>query len=710
MITLFKPKHKDNTAGMDTELSRSLITCIEPLLHAMSWSGKRNHIIEALPYMSGITSVNDFLQTMSSLHYDYTSLHINLYELNTHLVPCLFVSNTQKAYVILDSQEGKIQMYDGQQGAEVTLDNPEISGTVYIFKPFKNFEAPSKIKTSWFYSIIQPYFPMYFYALVSSFVLSILALGIPLFILAVYDQVIPSGSYSILYSYMFGMALLLSGITLLQWLQSKLLIFLGARITSKLNNSIFERILYLAPAYTEGATTSDQVARIKDFDNIKEFLIGPAFRLFFELPFVMIALVAISLLAGWIVIVPIITMCIFIVMFTLLKNTIHKNVEFSAEKSNERQEFLLEAVNHLRTIKNYHVENVWYERYLPISAEATVKNFHASVLHNNITSILEGLMTLSGFAIVALGAIKAIDGTMSTGALIATMMLVWRLLAPLKALFGSQTRLDRFLASVRQINALMAIAPERKPSILVEKIESIKGDLSFNRVTFRYPKAIDFALKGISFTVKKGEVIAVAGSTGSGKSTILKLILSLYQPQSGNILINNNQDIRQFDPIQLRYTLGYASQMNNIFFGTIAQNLLIVKPSATQEEMEHSTRRADLLDEIMALPQGFSTYLNDQSHLHFSPGFLQRLSLARTYLKKPSIILFDEPATTLDRKGEIALLNAIEYFRGHATIFLVTHRPSHLEVTDKILLLRHGELLMSGPTSQILPKLPKELL
>jgi len=709
MTTLFGKK-LDGMYTLNSEMSRSLINCLEPLLTAMNWPGKRSHIIEALPYMSGISSVGDFLQTLNSLHYQSLSLEIALNKLNPHFIPCLFISKDGKVFVILESFDKKVRVYDGQQATEVLLDNPNISGTAYFFKPFNEFETHSKIKVPWFYSVIHPHYPLYLYALLSAFVSGILALGVPLFILAVYDQIIPTGSYTILASYFIGIILLLLGISLLHWLQSKLLIFIGAKITSKLNNAIFERILYLAPAYTEGATVGDQVARIKDFDNVREFLTGPAFRLFFEFPFIIIALIAISILSGWIVIIPILSMCVFMTFFLLLKNTIHAHVEYSAERSNDRQEFLLEMVHSLRTLKNHHVENIWYHRYLPISATATLKNFYASVLHNNIGAILDALMTLSGFAIIAVGALKAIDGTLSTGALIATMILVWRLLSPLKALFGSQTRLDRFMASVRQINALMAITPERNPNILVDKLDTLTGDLSFKRVTFRYPKAADFALKGVSFEAKKGEVIGLAGNNGSGKSTILKLILSLYQPQSGNILINNNQDIRQLDPIQLRYTLGYASQMNDVFFGTIAQNLLIVKPSATEEEIEHSTRRADLLEEILNLPNGFETYLDDQSHLHLSPGFLQRLGLARTYLKKPPIILFDEPATTLDRRGEIALLNAIEYFRGHSTIFIVTHRPSHLRMTDKIVLLRHGELFMSGPTEQIFPKLPKELL
>lgn len=712
-MSLYPKVESENKAtASETLLHRSLINCLEPLLKAMNWPGKRQHILEALPYMTGITNLNDFLQTMIALHYDYLNLKVDLKTINPHLTPCLFITNDDKAFVILEILNNKVRVHDGETDSEVLLDkkNLKLTGRIYIFtQPVEQKNKSEKHDSHWFTKVFLKHKNSIFYVILSFIVTSVLALGVPIFMLVTYHQIIPSGSYAMLASYLLGMLLLLAGMGLLQWLQSKLLTLVAARVASSLNNSIFERILCLAPSYTENASVAAQVARFKDFDNVYEFLSGSSFRIFFEVPFVILAIALISYLAGWIVLIPVVSMLLFIVIYSILQKTIHQNVESSAQLNNARQDYLLETVHALRTLKFYHIENTWYNRYLPLSAETTLKNYHASLLHSSLTTALDLVMSLAGYAILFFGALKVLDGQMSTAALIPTMMLAWRLLAPLKTLFGTQSRLDRFSSSVRQINSLMTIQPERDPKILVDKLPNLTGDIHFDRVTFRYPKASDFALRSISFSAKHGEVIAIGGSTGSGKSTILKLILNLYHPQTGSILMNN-QDIRQFDPIQLRYSLGYTPQASNLFFGTIAQNLLIVKPTATEEELFHSCRRADLLDEIQALPDGFNTFLGDQSHIHLAQGFLQRLALARTYLKKPPIILFDEPSTTLDKKGEAALLSAIEYFRGHATIFIVTHRPSHLQLADKILLLKRGDIFMHGTPDQVLPKLPKELL
>ena len=238
---------------------------------------------------------------------------------------------------------------------------------------------------------------------------------------------------------------------------------------------------------------------------------------------------------------------------------------------------------------------------------------------------------------------------------------------------------------------------------------SVQGHIRFNRVGLRYLQDQEAALQNINFDIAPGEFVAVCGRNGSGKSSVLKLLLGLYAPQSGNIFLDE-QDLRQFDVLDLRNAMAYVPQHGQLFYGTVEQNLRLVKPNATEEALQEALRKADLLEEVDAMPEGLHAPMGSQTTQKFSSSFMQRFALARAYLKQPKILLFDEPAASLDQKGEQALLNAIAYFKGKTTIIMVTHRPSHFKLADKILLFHQGQLLLAGPTAQVLPRMPKEFL
>lgn len=693
----------------ETPLVCALVNCMEPLLNAMNWAGQKEHLLSALPYISGISGVQDFIKTMETLNYGHHCFKTSVDELSTHFMPCLFISEQEDVFVVLRKSENDLVVFDGLLEKEKIIKSLPTKGAVYFFKMsdsiFSDFAFLARVP--FLKTMIKPYHGLIAQGVAVAFVLSIFALVIPLFSRVVFDQVIPSRSETILMNFLFAIIVVILVSSVLNFLMSKLLVSSVVKLSDKVNKEVLKRLIYLSPSYTEGTTVNAQVARVKDFDHVREFLIGPIFRLFFELVFIVLGILVISYLSGWIVLVPIISIFLYVLFYYITRGVVSETIALSAKLSTERQNFMLESITNLRALKYLHIENKWIERYKEMSAEATVQNFHASELNSTISSVLDLIMASTGFAIVAFGAIYVMEGAISFGTLIAIMIISARLVAPLKGLFGSQARIQQFISSVRQINSLMAIAPERDPNGLWKRLDSLKGNISFNNVSFRYPNSSEFAIFGVNFSIKQGEVVAIVGPIGSGKSTVLKLILGLYTNQAGHITIDG-VDIRQYDVMDLRNSIGYVSQANYIFFGTINQNILLAKPTATQEELYYSTRRADVLDEILAMPQGFETPVNDQSIMQLSPGFQQRLALARTYLKKPSIILFDEPVTALDEQGANAFVEAIKYFKGHSTVFIVTHRPSHLQLVDQILVLSRGQMILSGTSDQVLSKLTKE--
>jgi len=243
------------------------------------------------------------------------------------------------------------------------------------------------------------------------------------------------------------------------------------------------------------------------------------------------------------------------------------------------------------------------------------------------------------------------------------------------------------------------------------------GRVTFRRVSLRYKADADPAVVGVDFDVRPGEVVAVIGGNGSGKSTLLKLILGIYAPQAGNIQIDG-RDIRQIDPVELRHAIAYAPQECQFFYGTIAQNLRLAHPLATDSDLRQAAREAGVLDEILALEQGsglwrrtgFDARIGDSTSNQIPTSLQQRLNLARAYLKRSAITLFDEPGSGLDFASDRRFVEAVEAMKGKSTVFIVTHRPSHVRLADRIVWLEGGHVVAAGPADEVKKHIPKDFL
>jgi ATP-binding cassette subfamily C protein/ATP-binding cassette subfamily C protein LapB len=247
--------------------------------------------------------------------------------------------------------------------------------------------------------------------------------------------------------------------------------------------------------------------------------------------------------------------------------------------------------------------------------------------------------------------------------------------------------------SINQINNLMNINSEHRDKVVTSN-RKISGEVNFGRVSLRYSPEADPALVGVNFDMVPGEVLALVGGNGSGKSTVLKLLLNMYTPQAGSIRIDQT-DIRQLDPVELRQMIGYAPQTTQFFYGTISQNLRLSNPAATDEDIAEACRMANVLHDIEALPKGFWTRIGEGTGGALPTSFQQRLNLARCFIKEPNIMLFDEPGNGLDYDDDQAFMRTVASLKEKGvTSFIVTHRPSHLRIADKILWLENGHMKM----------------
>ncbi|MGI9380171.1 MAG: ATP-binding cassette domain-containing protein, partial [Methyloligellaceae bacterium] len=303
-----------------------------------------------------------------------------------------------------------------------------------------------------------------------------------------------------------------------------------------------------------------------------------------------------------------------------------------------------------------------------------------------------------------IGTLLVMFNQLSAGALIAVMALVWRILSPLQAAFLSLNHVSQVIDSIKQVNHLMRITPERQTGQLPSFYRNFNGKLSFSGVGFRYNARSEPALRGINLEIKASEVIAITGASGVGKSTLLNIVTRLYQPQAGSVLLDD-LDIRQIDIGELRSAIGYTSQKPQFFYGTIAQNLKLAHPTATKAEMEKIFRELGAWETIQQLEDGLDTRLQGSHTARFPNGFFQQLILARAFIKEAPIYLLDEPGSNLDRSGDEALMEKLTSLKGKSTVIMITHRPSHMRLADRVVVMNQGMIAADGPPDQILASL-----
>jgi len=280
---------------------------------------------------------------------------------------------------------------------------------------------------------------------------------------------------------------------------------------------------------------------------------------------------------------------------------------------------------------------------------------------------------------------------MSAGALIAGMMLIWRVLGPMQTCFIMLSRLEQTQASIRQVDGLMALETERPSPLEARMAPPEQGAIVFHRVTLRYLPQSEPVLAGASFSIQPGQVVAVTGAEGAGKSSLLLLIAGLYRPQGGLVRIDGH-DVRAFDPAVLRRSIGWVPQSPGLLYGTVAQNLRLARPTASDAQLREAAAEAGVLEAIEALPQGFDTRVGDNHSGRLPRSILLRIALAGALLRDAPILLLDEPVAGLDDACASAFTDVISARRGRCTIVMATHRPSHIRLADRVLRVRDGQV------------------
>lgn len=685
--------------------------CLQPLLKALEWHGTGRKYYESLPHFSLIQTVEEFCWTMQNLGYENHPIRMTVHELDSRLLPCLFVPTDGSApKVLLEKTQNSMTWFDAKLDQVETTQSLDIKGIVYIFKPVEKDVLLEEDPAHWFKNALAPRKKSLYYVGLLTFLQSLLMLATPVFIMKVYDKVVGTGSISMLVAFAIGVGMALLSLAVLMIIRFRILAYVGVYIQRHIGNAIFQHLLRLPAIYTEASTVGTQITRLHDFNSVREFFSSPLFGTLIEVPFMLIYLVAVWLVGGVLVLVPIITIFMaFLITFILWKLS-RKNITRSSAAQAHRQEFLVETLQRMRSLQYAGLQNKWQQRFREMNSLSSLYGQKLYFMNSASDGLFDMLNIFAGLATLMLGALLVINDQLQVGALIGTMFIIWRILSPVKTINVAMPKIIQLRRSIQQINALMGIPLEGAMTKGYKNAPlRLQGAITFSQVAFRYPGASSSALVGIDFSIKPGQVFVLLGPSAAGKSTIVKLILALYSAQMGRVMIDG-RDIQQYTIERLRNNMAYVPQETELFYGTVAQNLRLAEPAATMEELVEAAKRANFLEDVEALPHGFDTRIRDYGDKKLGASFTQKLSLTRAYLKNVPILIMDEPATALDNESDEMLANVIKQAKGKQTVILISHRPSHIKLADVALVIDDGKQVILGKPEEVLEKIPKELI
>ena len=528
-----------------------------------------------------------------------------------------------------------------------------------------------------------------------SFFVNILGLSAPLYMLAVYDVVMPSKSIDTLIFVTLIIILFFVGMALLDYVRSKILLILSSKLDAMINERIYDASFEMA-LRNPGKNTSQP---FNDLNKIKAFLSGAAVLSFFDLPWfpIYIAIMfAFDPIYGIYGIVA--TLIIFV--FTILNSIMtKKHIEHSMKSKSKSDAFLINQLRNAEIVEAMGMRKHLFKRWMKHYYDFLHTNIEAGGKSALYTNISKSFRMMSSSLMYGVGAILAITGHISPGMIIAGAVLLGRALAPISQVTATWKVFVEAKVAYKRLNELLNDFPENEKKL---SLPEPKGRIDVNGIVTIPPMSKNPVLKNINLSIFPGDFVGFIGPSGSGKSSLVKTILGIWPVAAGEVRIDG-AEINHYNREELGKHIGYLPQDIELFEGTISENISRFQ-EATPEEIIEAAKMAEVHELILKLPNGYDTRIG-AGGVNLSGGQRQRIALARALFRKPKIIILDEPNSNLDDVGEEALLKALQKLKGESTIIVVSHKVNLLQITDKLAVLKDGTLSMFGPRDLVLDKL-----
>lgn len=691
-----------------------LLACLLIVARAHGEVLTRDAIMAGLPAEHQRLTPSLFVRAARRARLSSQLVRKNLDRLKDALLPAIVLLHGQKACVLLGFNEDRSaarMVYPELGDAPVTVPlanlQADYTGISIYVRPSLRFDARApEVRAGrhghWFWSVMAESRPLYRDVLLAALLANLFALGLPLFVMNVYDRVVPNHAFETLWVLAVGLMLMLVSDLVLRTLRSRFVDLASSRSDVKLSAFIMERVLGMRMEQRP-VSAGSFASNLRAFESVRDFIGSATVVAFIDLPFALIFMIVIGWIS-WPMLIPLAIGAAIMLLYALaVQGRMHELAETTYRAAAQRNATLIEGLVGFETLKALGAESAIQSKWEKSAALLARVGAQLRLLSSTASNTSAFVQQLISLVIVIIGVYVIAERELTVGGLIACTMLASRAMAPVGQVAGLLVQYHTAATALTSLNEMMERDVERPDDTTFISRGHLKGAIDFRDVSFTYPGQDTPSLRNLTFSVKPGEKVAILGRIGSGKTTLEKLILGLYRPTTGAVLVDGI-DLRQLDPAELRRQIGYVQQDVMLFYGSLRDNITLGAPLAEDADIVKAAEIGGIIGLVNQHPQGFDMLVGERGE-SLSGGQRQGVAIARAVINDPPILLLDEPTSSMDYSSEEDIKRRLKEFSVGKTVLLISHRTSVLELADRIIVMDGGRIVADGPKDQVVTAL-----
>ena len=690
-----------------------LLDCLVQLTHLHGKPYTAQALSNGLPLVDQRLTPSLLARAAARAQFSTRIVQRSLDDVPQGLLPAILILHGDRACLLLRALESGrflLQYPESESPVEVEAQvlQQDYAGLMCFVRPQFRFEPRSVQQgmeprsSHWFWAVILENRRLYRDALLAAVLINVFALAMPLFSMNVYDRVVPNNAVETLWVLAIGISLVLIFNFVLTTTRAYVVDAASKRVDVQLSAQIMERVLDLRME-SRPASVGSFAANLRSFESVRDFIASASLTTLVDLPFVLLFLVAIAWVSPWMLIPPVVAIAAILLVSFWAQARMESLTLKTFQASSQRNALLVESLTNLEAVKTLNAQSGVQRLWESSTQYIAYMGGKIKFISSGTVNFVQTLQQLVTIAVVVIGVYQVQDASLSMGGIIAASMIAGRCLAPFGQVAGLMMQFHNARTSLNSIDNYMKMPVEHEAEREFVSRPDLRGAIEFRNVSFSYPGSEQASLSGVSFSLRPGERVGIIGRIGSGKTTLEKLVLGLYQPSEGSVLIDG-MDARQIDPVDLRRAIGHVPQDPMLFYGSLKHNLLVGAPFADETDMLHAARIAGVDDFAARNPKGYDMLVGERGE-SLSGGQRQSIAVARALINDPAILLLDEPSSNLDNQSEAQLKRRLEEASQGKTILLVTHRTALLTLVDRLIVIDGGRIVADGAKDQVIEAL-----
>jgi len=694
----------------DIDFQPPLVICLSIISRLMGKPVSSATLKAGIPQQEGVITAASIVRAAERIGITAKTVYREKITAISGLVlPCILLLKGGNACVLLSAKGDKARIMipgHGMDEAEMELAKLEEEYTGYAIlchrksKLDKRASELKLVKTKrWFWGVMMKFWPIYRHVIGASIMTNLIIIASPLFVMNVYDRVIPNNAVDTLWALAIGIGLAYTFDLVLKNLRSYFVdvagrnadVLIGSRIMQHLMSARLDHMPESA-----GAVANN----VREFESLREFFSSTSLVALIDMPFLVLFIFVIHYIGGPLAYPIFIAVPVVILFGLFLQVPFQHIIESHYKESTQKNALLFEIVHGLETIKTSMAEGRMQARWENVVGLSAQSNSRAKIFANLSVTFSVFVTQMVSVALIIIGVFQISKGELTVGGLIACNILSGRAMAPLSAVAGLLSRFQQSRMALNALDLLMDMPSERPADKEAFHYGQMEPSMDLEKVSFSYPGTDKAVLSEVNLKLKPGDKVGIVGRTGAGKSTLGKLCVGLYQPVGGSVKVGNI-DLRQMDVADLRRKVGYVSQDSLLFYGTLKDNIAFGLPEADDLSIKNAADIAGVSDFVKDHPAGYGMMVGERGS-SLSGGQRQAVSIARAVLPDPDILIMDEPSSNMDNQSEYRLKTKLEPFIRDKTVIVITHRHSMLDLVDRLVIMDKGRIVVDGPKNAVL--------